>query len=132
MEKFRISWKTLLIGLVFVGLILLIRDFNNRMAELHRLTLEREMVGLESTQKVATYSALETQAIQGESVEAAEEAAREQLKMVEPGDVPIEIIQSDAGAPQPTAIILPTPQTVEKWQLWLALFLDPTPQPNSP
>ncbi len=54
MKKLGNSWKPALILVGFAVLILLVMDFNNRMAELRRLTAEKEVVSARVTSLVET------------------------------------------------------------------------------
>jgi len=55
------GWRPAILVLGFAVLVLLVMDFNNRMAELRRLTAEKERVSARVTSLVETQVSLETQ-----------------------------------------------------------------------
>jgi cell division protein FtsB len=124
MKRFQIRWRTIVVIAGLAALVLLVRDFNSRMAELHRLTVERDRVAATVTSMAATYNALETQVALATADLLVEEIARESLKYSKEGDHPIILLEGEAAeaenSPQAAAVIQP----VERWQLWLALFVD--------
>jgi hypothetical protein len=124
MKSWERSWKYILSALGIVILVLLIMDFNSRMAELRRLTSEKEVVGVQATQLVQTNVYLETQIAFATSERAVEEWARESQHMQKPGDNPVVPLAPANSTPVPTATPAVTPQVVENWNLWMGLFFD--------
>jgi len=124
MTKRRFDWKFALLIVGLLILVLLVRDFNNRMAELRLLSMEKEHVAAQVTSLAATRSHLRTQLALATSGAFLEEKAREANYSYE-GDITIELMEGkaspdEASPPDQTAI---TP--VARWQLWMALFIDP-------
>ena len=114
----------LVIGLLIV-LVLLIRDFNSRMGELRRLQSEADIVSTQYSQLAGTQSALETQVAYAGSDEAVKQYLYEQGKYSQPGDIVVVPVPVDGSGPAATSVV-PTPlPVVEKWQLWLSLFIEP-------
>ncbi len=124
MEKQKKAWRWILIGIGCVALVLLIVDFNNRMAELRRLTAEREQVSAEVTSLVQTQVHLETQVAYATSEAAVYKWAYETRRMTKPGEVLVVPIQPEGSLPQPTPTPVITPEVIESWQVWLSLFVD--------
>jgi hypothetical protein len=118
------GWRFLLIGLGVVILVALVIDFNHRMAELRRLTTEKEHISAQVTQLVETQLSLETQVTYATSEAAVYKWAYTYQRSTNPDDnlvVPIQPAGSTlAPTPQPTA----TPQIIQNWQVWLSLLVD--------
>jgi hypothetical protein len=89
MKKFTIWGKRIFIVTGVVLLLLLVTDFNSRMAELTRLRAQKEEEIEYVDELFATQYALETQIGYAESDEAVEAWAREQEHSVLPGDFPV-------------------------------------------
>ncbi len=115
--------KFTIILVCLIILSILVMDFNNRMAEFNRLTLEKEAVKKQLEERIETIFALETQIAYAQS-EAAVHAWAYQNHMVRNQDMPVVIYGE--GEPTPTPQINPTPQpqTVHKINQWLLLFFD--------
>jgi hypothetical protein len=124
MKSLERSWKYVLSGLGIVILVLLIMDFNSRMAELRRLTSEKDIVGAQATQLVQTNVYLETQIAYATSERAVDEWARENQHMQQPGDNPVVPIAPANSTPVPTATPAVTPIVVDNWDLWMGLLFD--------
>ncbi len=119
-------------GIMVVGLlvlVLLIRDFNSRMADLRRLTREHEQVSAQATSAIATRSVLETEEAFAQSDQAVEEWAYSEGGMARPGDHMVYPLEATGQATQAAPVVVATPQEINNWQLWLALFVD---SPTSP
>ena len=124
MRRQWLGWKYALAVIGLAVLTLLVMDFNNRMAELRLLSMEKEHVAAQVTSLAATRSYLRTQLALATSGAFLEEKAREANYSYE-GDITIELMEGkaspdEASPPDQTAI---TP--VARWQLWMALFIDP-------
>ncbi len=129
MDFVRKNTRLVIVVFGLAVLVLLIRDFNGRMADLRRLTVEKEHVSAEVTSLVETKIAIETQIAYAQTDDAVRAWAYEQGKMSQPGDVVVVPLPAEGGteaaAPTPT----PEPEIVQNWQLWLAMFIDqPLPQ----
>jgi hypothetical protein len=107
------GWKPVLIVIGFAVLVLLVIDFNSRMAELRRLTAEKEDVSARVTSLVETQVSLETQVAYATSEAAVYYWAYNFEHLGKEGDVLVVPIQPEGSVPQPT----PT-------QVWLSLFVD--------
>ncbi len=124
MRKLGNSWKPALILVGFAVLILLVMDFNNRMAELRRLTAEKEVVSARVTSLVETQASLETQVAYATSEAAVYYWAYNFEHLGREGDVLVVPIQVDGSQPQPTPTPVVTPVVITNWQVWLSLLVD--------
>ncbi len=124
------GWKPILIVLGFAVLVLLVMDFNSRMAELRRLTAEKEDVSARVTSLVATQVSLQTQVAYATSDAAVYYWAYNFQHMGKEGDVLVVPIQPKGNQPQPTPTPAVTPEVIQNWQVWLSLFVDQPP--NAP
>jgi len=124
MSKLGRGSKPVLILIGFVVLILLVMDFNNRMAELRRLTAEKEVVGARVTSLVQTQASLETQVAYATSEAAVFYWAYNFEHLGEEGDVLVVPIQVEGSQPQPTPTPEITPEVIQNWQVWLSLLVD--------
>jgi hypothetical protein len=115
--------------IVTLGLmVLLVLGFNNRISRLRQLEDEAEEISGVVTLMEATHAALETQIAYATSDAAVEDWAYEEARMVREGDHPIAPIAPQESTPIPSIILAPTPQVVENWQIWKALFFEDTIQ----
>ena len=121
------QWKPVLILVGFTVLVLLVMDFNSRMAELRRLTAEKEDVSARVTSLVDTQVALETQVAYATSDAAVYYWAYNFQHMGKEGDVLVVPIQPEGSLPQPTPTPVVTPVVIQNWQVWLSLFVDQPP-----
>ncbi len=124
MNKLSRGWKPTLIIVGFVVLVLLVMDFNNRMAELRRLTAEKENVSARVTSLVQTQLSLETQVAYATSEAAVYYWAYNFERLGKEGDVLVVPIQQQGSLPQPTPTPAVTPQVIHNWQVWLSLLAD--------
>ncbi len=120
--RFTINIQRVAIFLGLAILLLMIMDFNARMAELIRLQNEASTVQIRATNVAITQLALQTQAAYATSDFAVEEWAREQAGMAQPGDqvvIPLPV-PGFTPAPEPT----PTPifENLTKLDIWIELL----------
>ncbi len=121
------GWKPLLMLVGFAVLVLLVMDFNSRMAELRRLTAEKEDVSARVTSLVETQISLETQVAYATSEAAVYYWAYNFEHLGKEGDVLVVPIQPEGSLPQPTPTPMVTPVVIQNWQVWLSLFVDQSP-----
>ena len=125
MQRIQNNSKRILFGLVAGILILLLADFNSRMAELNRLSEEKSRVAVQATANAATKTVLQEKLAFATSEAAVEKWAYEQGRMVRPGD---NLIVPLAVGPQPTPVVeAEAPAVVQSqtpWEIWMALFFD--------
>jgi cell division protein FtsB len=125
MEMLRKNSRYIIIILGLALLVLLIRDFNSRMADLRRLTVEHEHISAEVTSLAATKTYLEEQLEYAQSDDAVRQWAYEQGKLAQPGDIVVVPIPVEGEVEEAEPTPEPEPEIVQNWQLWLALFVDP-------
>jgi cell division protein FtsB len=109
--------------LVVIGIVLtLVMSFNTRLEELSHLQSKAASVRAQATSVFVTQQALKTQLALATSPAAAEEFAREQAHMAQPGDQVFVVVPAP-GATVP-AITAPTPvvNTLTKWDLWMDII----------
>lgn len=127
MRNLRFSWKYALVIVGVFTLAYLVMDFNSRMAELRRLSVQKERVEAEVTNLASTQAALQTQIALANSDAAVAQWAYEQGHMTRPGDNPVIPIAPDGGTPVPTPVPAIERPVVNNWQMWLWLFVDEPP-----
>ncbi|MEW6406052.1 MAG: hypothetical protein AB1649_30065, partial [Chloroflexota bacterium] len=108
-----------------VVMVLLVLGFNSRVAEMR--TLSEEAVRIEervhSLQQTKLY--LETQIAYATSEAQVERYALEDMRMVRDAEgdhLIVPLADPDATPSSPSAAPLESPQPVEDWQVWAALF----------
>jgi cell division protein FtsB len=124
MKRTWLGWKYALIVIGLVVLTMLVMDFNNRMAELRRLSDKREDVAVEATDLRQTQVFMETQIAYATSVAAVEEWAYEEGHMVREGENLVIPLEYPGFTPEVTVIPTPTPEPESNLQIWLSLFLE--------
>ena len=118
------SWKAvaLIIGLLVIAYLMM--SFNSRIAEMRRLTVQREsaatrLAGLEETRTV-----IQTQIAEATAEQAVIEWAYQEGSMVRPGDNPVVPLAPGGSTPVPTPTPVVQRPVVKSWQMWLWLFTD--------
>ncbi len=110
-----------------VVLVMLLGDFNARIAELNRLRREHEQVATQLAALQETQTALKTQVAYATSEAAVLQNAYEEERMVRPGDVLVVPLSPAVETPVPAVPPRQTPARYENWEYWLALFFGKTP-----
>jgi hypothetical protein len=121
-ETIKLWGKRILVvgGLLFM--ILLVTDFNSRMAELTRLRAQKVEELQLRDELFATQYALQTQIAYASSDEAVDEWAREQERAALPGDFPVvPLADPNYQPPQPEVLEIQAQEHThwENWMLWL-------------
>jgi len=124
MKRTWLGWKYALLVIGLVVLTLLVMDFNNRMADLRRLSDKREDVAIEATDLMHTQAYLETQIGYATSEAAVNAWAYEQGHMVREGENLVIPLEYPGFTPEVTVIPTPTPEPESNIQIWLSLFLE--------
>ena len=119
-----LGWKYALVVIGLVVLTLLVMDFNNRMAELRRLSDKREDVAVEATGLMQTQVHLETQIAYATSEAAVVEWAYEEGHMVREGENLVIPLEYPGFTPKVTVIPTATPEPETNLQIWFSLFLE--------
>lgn len=118
------GFRFILLAVGLFLLVLLILDFNNRMAELRRLSTERERVAGLVTSLVETQVYLETEVAYATSEAAVYRWAYEYRRLTRPGDQLVIPIKPAGSTPQATPQVTVTPEVIRNWQVWLSLIVD--------
>jgi cell division protein FtsB len=124
MKRVNFSWKyaVLIIGLIVIAY--LVMNFNNRIANLRRLSIQREAVAARLEGLKSTNAILQTQIARATSEAAVIEWAYQEGNLVRPGDNPVVPVPPEGSTPVPTPTpAVPRPQ-VKPWQMWMWLFVD--------
>ena len=124
MKRTWLGWKYALLVIGLIVLTLLVMDFNNRMAELRRLSDKREDVAVEATNLVQTQVQLETQIAYATSEGVVEEWAYEEGHMVREGENLVIPLEYPGFTPKVTILPTATPVPKTNWQIWVSLFLE--------
>jgi len=124
MRRQWLGWKYALLVIGLVILALLVMDFNNRMADLRRLSDQRELVAAQVTELAQTRTSLETQIAYATSEAAVRQWAYQEGHWVQQGDVLVVPVSPGESAPAPQVSVTPTPQPEGNWKIWLSLFFD--------
>ncbi|MDO9349239.1 MAG: hypothetical protein Q7T47_08125 [Anaerolineales bacterium] len=121
MKRWPVKLKHIGIAIGLFILVVLVIDFNQRLAGLNRLSTQLATVHVEATAVMQTQIALVTQIAYATSERAVEEYAYKN-GMGRSGDNPVQVVP--AGTLAPTPIPLPAQQTqsLENWQIWWELF----------
>jgi hypothetical protein len=124
MKRSWLGWKYALLVIGLIVLTLLVMDFNNRMAELRRLSDKREEVAIEATELMHTQLYLETQIAYATSEAAVNEWAYEEGHMVREGENLVIPLEYPGFTPEVTFIPTATPEPETNFQIWFSLFLE--------
>jgi hypothetical protein len=124
MKRVWLGWKYALVVLGLIVLTLLVMDFNNRMAELRRLSDKKEDVAVEATGLMQTQAHLETQLAYATSEAAVVEWAYEEGHMVREGENLVIPLEYPGFTPEVTVIPTATPEPESNLQIWFSLFLE--------
>ena len=124
MKRTWLGWKYALLVIGLIVLTLLVMDFNNRMAELRRLSDKKEDVAVEATNLIHTQVQLETQIAYATSDGAVEEWAYEEGHMVREGENLVIPLEYPGFTPKVTILPTATPVPKTNWQIWVSLFLE--------
>jgi hypothetical protein len=122
MKSGRTRLRQALIVAGLIVMVMLVMDFNTRMAELSRLEAYAAQVSVDATQSLQTQVFLQTRIAYATSDQAVEDWARVQGRMIRPGDHAIIPLPAEGQAATPTPIPEETPEPVRTWRVWLDLF----------
>ncbi len=122
MSKFKVSPKRFVtLGLIVLGFFLLM-DLFNRIAELARLSKERDDMYVEVMQLTSTSEALVTKIAYATSVPAVEDWAREQGRMALPDDILVIPINPGESSLETISQSYTQSQEISSWEIWWALL----------
>jgi cell division protein FtsB len=107
---------------IFLGiaiLLFLIIDFNTRLEGLSRLQNGLATKQAYGTGVVVTQHALETRVAYATSDAAAQEYARNQAHLIQPGDIVVVPVPVSGATPQPSATPTPVFSNMTNWDVWM-------------
>lgn len=122
MKSIQFDKKRIFVIAGLVLLFLLMVDLNTRLNDLYRLTRERDTMRTEIANLTSTAVGLQTQIAYATSDAAVEDWAREEGKMVQPGDQLIVPVSPSDATPMPVITVQPQQTDLKNWQVWWALF----------
>ncbi len=109
--------------IVILVLLLLTADLNGRISDLLKANTERDAVRAQVYSLWVTQQVLSTQAAYAQSEHAVEGWARQDGRLVKPGDVPIVPLPVNKVTQAPLLPTpMPTPTSVENWQIWRSMI----------
>jgi hypothetical protein len=124
MNTWRSGWRLGVLMIGFALLVLLVMDFNTRMADLRRLTSEHDQVSAQVTALYSTQASYETAVAKATAEEAVLLWAYTYQHEVKEGDTLIVPIEVPGSIPTPEPTPTPIPEVIHNWQVWLSLFVD--------
>ncbi len=113
--------------MVGIGVLILLGvGLKTRITVLKQLSEERKVVNTEVAALEATRTVLQTEIAYATSDSAVEEWAYTEARMIREGDNLIVPISPHETTPTPSTLIVITPEPVENWEAWRALFFEPS------
>ena len=124
MKRLDFSWKyaVLVVGVVVIAY--LVMNFNSRIANLRRLSIQREAVAARLEGLEGTQASLQRQIARATSEAAVIEWAYQEGNLARPGDNPVVAVPPEGSTPAPTRTPAAPRPVVKPWQMWLWLFVD--------
>lgn len=124
MQNFPINFRRAAIFAGILALFLLVVEFNTRLEELNRLSVQRDEMRARATQVAQTQFALQTRVAYAQSTAAVEEWARTEGHYAKDGDYPV--IPVEVPGSEPVIVATPTaaPVPLENWEIWWKLFFE--------
>ncbi len=108
---------------VLAVVLFLVMDFNARLEDLNRKQDKLNEAAARTTALIQTQSALQTQVAYAGSNEAAEDWARSQAGMAQPGDNPVVPLPAPNTTPiAENTMPQPTPTPFTRWDFWMQLL----------
>lgn len=122
MQNLTSTGKKALAALGLIILAYMVLDINHRVAELVRITAERDMMATSVFEVKETQAFLESEIAFANSDAAVEAWAREDAFMARPGEHPVIMLPDPNFTPVPTPIPVAEKVVLENWQIWGELF----------
>ncbi len=123
--KQRLKYVLVIAGVAL--LLLLLANFNARVAELNRLRRTHQQVSTQLVSLQETQMVLQTQVAYATSEAAVLEHAYQEDRMVRPGDVLVVPLAPSASTPTPTPFVATISRQRAPWEYWFALFFGESP-----
>jgi cell division protein FtsB len=116
--------KRVLAIVLFVVVAILLMDLNYRITEYFQVSAQRDKVETQVYDLWLTREALKTEVVYANSDAAVEKWAREEGKMVRPGEVRAVPLPQEGFTPTVPVEEQPTPEYHENWEYWWAIFFE--------
>ena len=116
------GWQYILLIFGLAVVAWMVMAFNGRMAQLNRLTRERELVDERYLQVKGTLAALEAEVAYAQSAAAVEKWAYQEGHMIRPGDYPVLPLSNGAVTPTPLSQPVVEEKELSNEESWWALF----------
>jgi hypothetical protein len=124
MKGLLFGWKYILAAIGLVVVAMLVMEFNSRMAEWRRLSVQQEQVAITATGLLRTQYYLETEIAHSTSVAGVEDWTYSEGRWVKSNEILVVPLPDGESTPVPVVAPTVTPQVVSNWELWLSLFFD--------
>ena len=111
-----------ILAIIFCGILLM--DLNFRVNEYFTLSTQKQKMETQVYGLWSTREALRTELAYSSSDGAVEKWAREEGKMVKPGDVRVVPISQGQATMTPAPAIPPAPVAYHYWEYWWAIFFE--------
>ncbi len=118
----QINLRRLGVFIAIAILLVMVMNFNTRFDELGRLQDKAATAKVEATAVKVTQHVLETQVALSTSPAAAEEYAREQAKLAQPGDIVVIPVAAPGQTPEPAPTPTPVYTSLTKWDVWMTFI----------
>ena len=125
MERIALLAKRIAIVAGLAVIMLLVMDFNNRMADLSRLSAQYDRENRVIVNMRATESSLVTQIAYAGSDDAVEDAVREDGRWVREGEFPVIPLTPVGSEPTPQQPDEGELEQLSYLEIWMALFFGP-------
>ena len=122
MQNLTSTGKKALAALGLIILAYMVLDMNHRVAELVRITGERDAMATSVFEVKQTQAFLESEIAFANSDAAVEKWAREDAFMARPGEHPVIMLADPNFTPAPTPPPVVEKVVLENWQIWGELF----------
>jgi len=119
MKAYRVWGKRASIVVGLVILVAMVMDFNARMTRLNHLRTQKEREEQQLVELKLTRARLQEQIAYESSNEAVEEWAREEGRMMLPGDTVVVPLPDASFVPEPVEEEVTYPQPQSNWDAWM-------------
>ena len=123
LEKLRLSKRTIVVIVVLISVVMIMTSVTTRVNETARLSAQRDQIQTQVAMLKQTEVALKTEIYWSASDQAVDEWAREDQRMLKPGDIAVIPMPVAGFTPKPSFQPTATPRPAENWEIWWELFL---------
>jgi hypothetical protein len=122
MKGLLFGWKYALAAIALAVVAMLIMEFNSRMGEWRRLSVQQEQVAITATGLAKTQDYLLTEIAHSTSPAGVQDWTYSEGRWVKSDEILVVPLPQGVSTPVPTPVPTVTPQVVSNWELWLSLF----------